>query len=422
MKNFLQTRVSMLLMSFFTCSLLMAQNNALNFDGIDDYVDCHNILPLSYTKEAWIYITDLTKTNNIISGETNGSQHSFWAPSSIGNKLAAGHNNSYYQLQDANPLLANTWYHVAVTYDVSTHTMNLYKNGVLVATNPFVNALPNDNAHVYIGDFNEGLNVFAGMIDEVRIWRVARTTTEIANNMNQVISTPQADLVAYYRFNQGVADGNNISITQLIDDSGNNNNGDLGFRFALTGSTSNFVNSNAAVPVELLNFNASTNLNLTKEASAVLLTWQTASELNNKGFQIERLKPSGNDWAVLGFVAAKGRHANYEFTDNDPLSINYYRLRQIDYDGQEVFSKVVSASLQSTKGLKIYPTLVSNGLLNVEITGSSEITEQPVYAIYNLLGQRLLKGVSTQSIDVSALPKGSYILKVGNEQTKFMKP
>ncbi len=420
MKNLSQKGLLMLFISFFTCSFLISQNNALSFDGVNDYVDCQNILPLSYTKEAWIYITDLTKTNNIISGDPS-SQHCFWAPSAIGNKLAAGHNNSYYQLQDPNPLLANTWYHVAVTYDAPTHTMNLYKNGALVSTNPSVNPLTNNNAHVYIGDFNEGLNVFAGIIDEVRIWRVARTTTEIANNMNVAISTPQANLVAYYRFNQGISDGDNTNITQLIDDSGNNYNGDLGFRFALTGSTSNFVISNATVPVELLNFKASTEPHPTKGAFAVLLTWQTASELNNKGFQIERLKPSGNDWEVLGFVDAKGRQANYEFTDHTPLSINYYRLRQIDHDGQEVFSKVVSASFQTTKGLKIYPTLVSNGLLNVEITGSSKITEPSVYGIYNLLGQQVLKGLSTQSIDVSTLPIGTYILKIGTQQATFVK-
>ncbi len=420
MKNFLHKKLSILFISFFTCSFLISQNNALNFDGVNDYVDCQNILPLSYTKEAWIYITDLTKTNNIISGD-HDSQHCFWATSAIGNKLAAGHNNSYYQLQDPNPLLANTWYHVAVTYDALTHVMNLYKNGAVVSTNPSVNPLTNNNAHVYIGDFNEGLNVFAGIIDEVRIWRGARTTTEIANNMNIAISTPQANLVAYYRFNQGVADGDNTNITQLIDDSGNNYNGDLGLRFALTGSTSNFVKSKETVPVELLGFKASTAPHPSKEAVAVLLTWQTANELNNKGFQIERLKPTGNEWEVLGFVAAKGNHANYAFTDHTPDNINYYRLRQIDYDGQEVFSKVVSTSLQNAKGLKVYPTLVSNGLLHVDISSSSEITKESVYAIYNLLGQQVLKGIPTQSIDVTTLSMGTYILKVGIEQAKFVK-
>ena len=247
MKKLTHRLLLLAFISFMTATAIQSQNNALNFDGTDDYVDCGNRLPLSYTKEAWIFITDLSKTNNIISGEA-GSPHAFWAPSAT---LLAGHQTSsggsYSQVQDPDALAINTWYHVAVTYDEPTHTMTLYKNGVLVGT-PNTNVFPvNDNARVYIGSYNPGGNVFGGNIDEVRIWSVARTASEIANNMNVSFSTPQTNLIANFRCNQGIVGQDNTSITTLIDDSARRSNGDL-VNFARTGSISNFVGGSPVVP------------------------------------------------------------------------------------------------------------------------------------------------------------------------------
>ena len=112
----------------------------LDFDGTNDYVSCGNILPPSYTKEAWINISDLSANNNIISGGVGG-QHAFWAPGLFSSQLSAGHNLTYNQVNDPVSLLINTWYHVAVTYDAATTTMKLYKNGVLVSTNTAVACL-----------------------------------------------------------------------------------------------------------------------------------------------------------------------------------------------------------------------------------------------------------------------------------------
>ncbi len=420
MKNYLLRLLLVAFISFSTTSLIHSQNNALNFDGVDDYVDCGNRLPLSYTKEAWIYITNLSSSNNIISGDP-GSPHAFWIPSAT---LLAGHQTSsggsYSQVQDPTSLVINTWYHVAVAYDEPTHTMKLYKNGVLVGT-PNTNVLPvNNNAHVYIGSYNVGGNVFAGNIDEIRIWNVARTASEIANNMNTSFFTPQTNLVANFRCNQGNAEGNNAYLTVLIDDSATKFNGDLK-NFMMVGSTSNFVIGSPTVPVELLSFTATTLASSPTKPSSNLLTWQTANEINNKGFQVERLKTTGNDWEILGFVAANTKHSNYELTDNTPLSISYYRLRQIDNDGKEVLSKVVSVALKGSKGLTVYPTIVSNGFLNVETLSSNENTEGSVYGIYNLLGQQVIKAQMTPQIDVSTLRAGTYIIRVGEAQAKFMK-
>lgn len=176
----------------------------------------------------------------------------------------------------------------------------------------------------------------------------------------------------------------------------------------LFSSNNKSVTVTGVLPVDLLNLQA------TPLSSTVKLTWQTAYETNNKGFQVERRQETGDKWDVLGFVATKGKAANYEFTDNAPLSNNYYRLRQIDHDGTENLSKVVTAALNKSNKLKAFPNPVSN-VLNIESNQTGN------FYILNLLGQQVLSGKVRQQIDVSALPQGTYMLKIGLEQVKFVK-
>ena len=393
------------LVPFLTLTTLTAQNTALNFDGVDDYVSCGNFLPLSYTKEAWINVSNLTKDNNILSGSVGGL-HAFWAPTLLNNKLSAGHNGNHQEVQDPMPLLANQWYHVAVTYDAPTTTMVLYKNGIEVNRNTFVAACTAANAQVLIGSFQAGMNLFAGSIDEVRIWSVVRTTSEIVANMNTSLGYVQPNLMVNYRFNQGTPNGNNTGITSLTDDSGNGRNGTF-FGFGFNGFGSNFISTDLVVPINLLKFEAVALKNIVK------IHWETSTEIHNRGFDIERLNTASNAWETLGFVPAQGKAARYDFVDNDPLSKNYYRLRQIDDDGTTTLSKVVSVVKTGSTALKIYPSLVSD-VINIEATGDN-------LQIINLLGEVVMKKKLTSLIDVSALSQGTYILKIGEAQAKFIK-
>jgi hypothetical protein len=166
-----------------------------------------------------------------------------------------------------------------------------------------------------------------------------------------------------------------------------------------------------ALPVELLSFTAQ------NQTGSNRLNWVTASEVNNKGFQVERIMDNGQ-WIMLGFVNAKSKAASYDFTDNTPLSISYYRLRQIDNDGKETLSKVVSVSAKGSSKLKVYPNPVSDVLaIETSATGT--------FDILNLLGQQVMHDKTPPSgvggLDVSALPQGTYFLKVGEEQAKFVK-
>ena len=168
-----------------------------------------------------------------------------------------------------------------------------------------------------------------------------------------------------------------------------------------------------ALPVELLSFEGKN----TERGN--LLTWTTANEVNNKGFDIERL--NGSTWENIGFKTANNKASNYQFIDNNPLPTSYYRLRQIDNDGKETLSKTISIQSKGTKGkLAVYPNPVSN-LLTVDVIARNEATEGSDFQILNLLGQQVFSGKTAAQVDVSALPQGSYVLKVGAEQVKFVK-
>ncbi|RYE20467.1 MAG: choice-of-anchor D domain-containing protein, partial [Sphingobacteriales bacterium] len=156
-------------------------------------------------------------------------------------KLTAGHAGTfaYKEVQDVVNLVAGNWYHIAVSYDAALSEMKLYKDGVLIATNS--GASTYTETFLYLSLFI-GANRFAGQMDEVRIWKTARTIAEINASKDCELTGDEPGLLAYYNFNQGIAGANNTAITTLTDsqDKCNALNGTL-TAFNLTGTSSNFV-------------------------------------------------------------------------------------------------------------------------------------------------------------------------------------
>jgi hypothetical protein len=109
------------------------------------------------------------------------------------------------------------------------------------------------------------------------------------------------------------------------------------------------------IPVELNNFTADVN------QGKVYLSWETASELNNLGFFIERrnisLEKSEAEWIEIGFKEGKGNSTErnlYRFEDNPMYDGTYhYRLKQVDYDGTCEYSNEVEVNLFSVKSFEL---------------------------------------------------------------------
>lgn len=117
------------------------------------------------------------------------------------------------------------------------------------------------------------------------------------------------------------------------------------------------------VPVELMTFSGKA----AKETN--ILAWQTASEKNCKGFNIQRSSDS-KTWEDIGFVEGNGNSTivqNYNWIDEHPLSISYYQLRQIDFDGKESYSKIVSLVRDEDEKIDLYPN-PTNGKMFIKTT------------------------------------------------------
>ncbi|NJN34847.1 MAG: T9SS type A sorting domain-containing protein [Saprospiraceae bacterium] len=162
-------------------------------------------------------------------------------------------------------------------------------------------------------------------------------------------------------------------------------------------------------------------------------TWETASEINNNYFEIQRSR-DGRDFEAIGNVKGKGTTNDrqfYQFEDTEPAQgINYYRLRQVDFDGRNELSKTVSVSFGSAaEKIKIYPTVVENSL-NVTIEGqlSREILVRDITGRI-LLTQKPSKdhqmGLQTLVFDLSSFSSGTYFLSIltarGVETSRFLK-
>jgi hypothetical protein len=156
------------------------------------------------------------------------------------------------------------------------------------------------------------------------------------------------------------------------------------------------------VPVELISFTAIASGN------SVLLNWDTASELNNKGFEIERSSVNGQ-WLLVGFVDGNGtttKQQNYSYKDCNLTSGKYaYRLKQIDYDGSFEYSKEIEVDLFSPLIYSLeqnYPNP-----FNPTTTIKFSIAEQAgvTLRVYNILGKEIMTLIEKE------LTSGEYIIQ-----------
>jgi Secretion system C-terminal sorting domain len=181
-------------------------------------------------------------------------------------------------------------------------------------------------------------------------------------------------------------------------------------------SWSNFspfaVFSQASLPVELVSFTGKT-----KQGKA-LLTWATASEKNNAGFDIEK-SFDGKNFDKIAFVKGNGISTitqNYNFTDNNFTQNAYYRLKQVDIDGTFDYSKTIALNTEGSKNksvIKSYPNPVSD-LLTVE----TSVAETSQLEIIDAVGRVVFKqNVESGNYQISTtdLVKGMYIVRLSNK-------
>ena len=175
-------------------------------------------------------------------------------------------------------------------------------------------------------------------------------------------------------------------------------------------------NGTVALPIELLSFSGKV------EKLTTQLFFSTATEVDNDYFSIERSSNS-RDFSEIGQV--KGAGTSYEpqdyiFTDERPLQgKNYYRLRQVDFDGQYTYSPVVTATFGRAHQMTLAP-LPATETLNIQFQTPSN--EGGSWQVFDMSGRRLLSGeilaeTVEQPVNIAKLPVGAYVLRltVGQE-------
>ncbi|HEY1047788.1 MAG TPA: LamG-like jellyroll fold domain-containing protein [Bacteroidia bacterium] len=241
-------KILLLFTFFFLASYLPFAQNALDFDGVNDHIDCGNDTSLqisgkNITLEAWVYPT-AWKTNayegNVICKEYNTNNYGYMLRVGDGGKLnfALG-DGTWHEITTAAIMSLNTWQHIAGTFD--GNKMRVYLNGVAVDSLSFtgnITATPLTN--LIIGAHVGYSRYFQGQIDEVRIWNICKTEAEIYANKGSEMCGTAPGLRACYKFNQGKAGLSNTSVKKLNDISGYYNTGTLN-NFFLGGTGSNWV-------------------------------------------------------------------------------------------------------------------------------------------------------------------------------------
>lgn len=240
------------------------------------------------------------------------------------------------------------------------------------------------------------------------VWTISANTITASDNLTLIFRTIGIASIANIsecRITQnnsaasgahGTGSGNDISRTG-IDESNLN--------------TSYYVGGNSAtnkLPVSLSYFNA------LMESDAVLLHWETQTEVNNEIFEIER-SLNGVDFEVIGSTPGAGTSSDvisYSFIDAEAYyqGVNklHYRIKQRDYDGTTTYTVIKTVDLLQNKSITWYPNPSEHTIRMNNVDGATVIS--------SIDGRELIYESNSDHIDVSGLQPGIYLITFYNNE------
>ncbi|MFQ6094388.1 MAG: LamG-like jellyroll fold domain-containing protein, partial [bacterium] len=229
----------------------------------------------------------------------------------------------------AGTLSTNVWTHVAFTFDNPSDVVRLFINGVQVGTGAaLAKDMPDTDAPILIGKHYYTPAALDGLIDEIRIWNVARTPAQIQADMNRSLTGNEPGLIGYWRFDEG-------SGQTAGDSSGNGNHGRLGSTSSVDADDPSWVVSDAPVASEpfitVTSPNGGENWLVGSNHDII---W--ASETSITNVKIEYSTDSGSSWYII--VATTPNDGSYTWTiPNTPSSNCLVRISDaVDDDPSDV--------------------------------------------------------------------------------------
>lgn len=244
---------------------------------------------------------------------------------------------------------------------------------------------------------------------------------------------PEGNTVTFsFQYTAPVSTGN-ITIYangNSVNDNGGNDGDSWNF------ATSKVVSITNVIPVELSSFTS------TVTGNDVTLKWSTATETNNRGFYVEKLKvkseelisPELNEWINIGFVSGKGTTAeknDYTFADKNLEAGKYkYRLVQTDLDGSEkIYELAGEVDITTVTGFDLaqnYPNPFNPSTsIKYSLASAGNITIK----VYNLAGEQVSllfsgyqqAGLHTVNFNAPGLPSGVYLYELSTGSMKSVK-
>lgn len=180
-------------------------------------------------------------------------------------------------------------------------------------------------------------------------------------------------------------------------------------------NSSTFNTACGPLPIELSYFESEI------VEDGILLSWETLSEKNNRGFAIEK-STNGRDWEEISWMDGHDTDSQanqYEYLDKAPsYKINYYRIKQVDYDGKYDYSPVVSEYyLRQQQTVEVYPNPAHD---RVVIRVSTGLPAQSL-VLYDATGQKVMMEKSKNWLNLANLPRGLYVIELTFDNENIFK-
>ena len=165
-----------------------------------------------------------------------------------------------------------------------------------------------------------------------------------------------------------------------------------------------------ALPLDLI------SLEVRAKQAGNMVSWTTANEINISHIEVQKSDRANGQWSTIGKLKPTGdRENSYEYMDESPYAVTYYRLNTVDLDGSNEISKVVSAVRKGDNRLTVFPNPATSKL---SIQTASSETGSAIYNLYDLTGKVVLtqkvnldNGQNQIDIDISTLQSGVYMLQ-----------